>query len=73
MKRTEGGKQGGKHGAEKKSQLKAAVNLGCNTAVCHISYHSLEYQGCVLFIMSFSEAELRRQLSGISVKWRQLL
>lgn len=39
----------------------AAMNLGCNTAVCHIFYHSLAYQGCVLFIMSFLEAELRRQ------------
>lgn len=50
----------------------AAMNLGCNTAVCRIFCHSLAYQGCVLFIMSFLEAELRRQLSGISVKWRQL-
>lgn len=62
----------GKSDTEKELGPEAAMKLGCNTAVCHIFCHLPAYQGCVLFIMSFLEAELRRQLSGICVKWRQL-
>lgn len=69
MKR-KGEKQKNRHSKELRRE--AVMNLGCNTAVCHIFYHSLAYQGCVLFIMSFLRQKLRRQLSGISVKWRQL-